>query len=69
MRISYSQVQISGYNTCTRKYCMICPGGTKKKKNHFKTDFNFILNHILMLNISVEPEPEPLHVTAPAPPN
>jgi hypothetical protein len=37
--------------------------------NHFQTDFNFILNHILMLNLSVEPEPEPLHVTAPAPPN
>jgi hypothetical protein len=35
--------------------------------NHFKTDFNFILNNILMLNLSVEPES--LHVTAPAPPN
>jgi hypothetical protein len=37
--------------------------------NHFQTDFNFILNHILMLNLSVEPEPEPQHVTAPSPPN
>jgi hypothetical protein len=24
-------VQGSGYNTCTGKYCIICPGGTKKE--------------------------------------
>jgi hypothetical protein len=25
-------VQGSGYNASTGKYCIICPGGTKKKK-------------------------------------
>jgi hypothetical protein len=25
-------VQGSGYNTCTGKYCIICPGGIKRKK-------------------------------------
>jgi hypothetical protein len=30
MRIPYDRVQGSGYNTCTGKYCIICPGGTKK---------------------------------------
>jgi hypothetical protein len=32
MRIPYGRVQDSGYNACTGKYCIICPGGTKKKK-------------------------------------
>jgi hypothetical protein len=36
MRIPYGLVQGSGYNTCTGKYCIICPGGTKKKKNQFQ---------------------------------
>jgi hypothetical protein len=36
MRIPYSQVQGSGYNTCTGKYCIICPGGTKKEKKEKK---------------------------------
>jgi DDE superfamily endonuclease len=31
MRIPYGRVQGSGYNACTGKYCIICPGGTKKK--------------------------------------
>jgi hypothetical protein len=33
MRIPYGRVQGSGYNACTGKYCIICPGGTKKKKS------------------------------------
>jgi hypothetical protein len=32
MRIPYGRVQGSGDNACTGKYCIICPGGTKKKK-------------------------------------
>jgi hypothetical protein len=32
MRIPYGRVQGSGYNACTGKYCIICPGGKKKKK-------------------------------------
>jgi hypothetical protein len=43
MRIPYSQVQGSGYNACTGKYCIICPGGTKKKykrnKKKIKKDY------------------------------
>jgi hypothetical protein len=35
MRISYGWVQGSGYNACTGKYCIICPGGKKKNKNIF----------------------------------
>jgi hypothetical protein len=31
MRIPYSRVQGSGYNACTGKYCIICPGPKKKK--------------------------------------
>jgi hypothetical protein len=31
IRIPYGRVQGSGYNACTGKYCIICPGGTKKK--------------------------------------
>jgi hypothetical protein len=30
MRIPYGRVQGSGYNACTGKYCIICPGGKKK---------------------------------------
>jgi hypothetical protein len=30
MRISYGRVQGSGYNACTGKYCIICPGAQKK---------------------------------------
>jgi hypothetical protein len=30
MRIPYGRVQGSGYNACTGKYCIICPGGTKE---------------------------------------
>jgi hypothetical protein len=33
MHIPYGWVQGSGYNTCTGKYCIICPGGTKKNFN------------------------------------
>jgi hypothetical protein len=32
MRIPYGQVQGSGYNACTGKYCIICPGAQKNKK-------------------------------------
>jgi hypothetical protein len=28
-------VQGSGYNACTGKYCIICPGAKKKKKKKF----------------------------------
>jgi hypothetical protein len=31
MRIPYGRVQGSGYNACTGKYCIICPGGKKNK--------------------------------------
>jgi uncharacterized protein YjaG (DUF416 family) len=48
---------------------LFCKRSTTLTLTHFQTDFNFILNHILMLNLSVEPELEHLHVTAPAPPN
>jgi hypothetical protein len=37
MRIPYGRVQGSGYNPCTGKYCIICPGGTKKKKTLFSS--------------------------------
>jgi hypothetical protein len=30
MGISYGRVQGSGYNACTGKHCIICPGGKKK---------------------------------------
>jgi hypothetical protein len=36
MRIPYGRVQGSGYNACTGKYCIICPGGTKKRKKRNK---------------------------------
>jgi hypothetical protein len=36
MRIPYGRVQGSGYNACTGKYCIICPGGTKKTTLFFK---------------------------------
>jgi hypothetical protein len=36
MCISYGQVQGSGYNACTGKYCIICPGGKKKLKIKIK---------------------------------
>jgi hypothetical protein len=52
MRIPYSRVQGSGYNACTGKYCIICPGGTKKtnKKKQKQTKvhtntFLIFLNH------------------------
>jgi hypothetical protein len=32
MRISYGWVQGSGYNACSGKYCIICPGGKKRKE-------------------------------------
>jgi hypothetical protein len=35
-------VQGSGYNACTGKYCIICPGGTKEKKKLKKRILNQI---------------------------
>jgi hypothetical protein len=32
MGIPYGQVQGSGYNACTGKYCTICPGEKKYSK-------------------------------------
>jgi hypothetical protein len=38
MRIPYGWVQGSGYNACTRKYCIICPEGKiNKNKNKNST--------------------------------
>jgi hypothetical protein len=43
MHIPYGRVQGSGYNGCTGKYCIICPGGKKiiiikKKRNLYGYD-------------------------------
>jgi hypothetical protein len=49
--ISYGRVQGSGYNACTGKYCIICPGGTKKKKN---TRYFFETGSAMSLKIYAE---------------
>jgi hypothetical protein len=48
MRIPYGRVQGSGYKACTGKYCIICPGGTKKKKRFISLDLKHACALILM---------------------
>jgi hypothetical protein len=47
-------VQGSGYNACTGKYCIICPGGTKKvnkslngkNKNYFSVHSLIVVENL-----------------------
>jgi hypothetical protein len=60
VRISYGRVQGSGYNACTGKYSIICPGGTKKngvQSATMKENLIFTIihtSHKLMLGFQIQ---------------
>jgi hypothetical protein len=56
MRIPYGRVQGSGYNACTGKYCIICPGAQKKKKNKKKIICTFKQNKLIVAQTAFDRE-------------